>query len=193
MNKKTLIILAAVFLVLAAAASYPLWSDRVGGLRHPAPAPIVLSGWNADQATAFSLTSGDRKETFAKNGGAWLVNGQPAKDEAVKDLFASLQTTLIGDLIARTAANHAALGVSDQTGTRLHLERAGAALDLIIGFPAGGGSSFYLRQAGSDNVYLATGQLFQKVGQADDAWLKSPPPAAAPAPTAPAPKTKKNK
>jgi hypothetical protein len=176
MNRKILIILAVVLVVLAAAATVPLWRGRVDqSLAKPVAPVIKLTGFGL-AADRFSITGSGTTTFFTKKDGVWQVNGSLAKSDSIQALFAALDATVVGDLVAKNPANHADLGVTTETGYTLHVEQGSNKLDLIVGRLATDGQSFYLRTTADNNVYLATGTLRQQVIQPDSAWLAPPPP-----------------
>ena len=93
MNKKILIALVAVFVVLAAVASAPLWSgplEKAVGLGGGAGggkgltsgpavavAPIALAGFNESDATQVVIAGNGQTLTLERVSGSWTVKGVP--------------------------------------------------------------------------------------------------------------------
>jgi len=189
MSKKLLLILAGLLLALAAAASVPLWSGWLSEkVVPPTVAPLTLKGFGP-QADRFTIKSQGQTLAFEKKSGAWQVNGAPATEDTVKAFLLAVDATTVGQLVAKNPANHASLGVSDDTAYALHLEQGQAKLDLLVGHPLPDGQSFYLRQAGSNDVYSVGGTLRQLIAQPEASWKPAPPPA----PEKPATPTKKKR
>ena len=88
-----------------------------------------------------------------KSDGAWTVNGYPADSALVRQLAGGLDTALVGRLVVRSAANHARLGVAEDSAWRVEIGLAG---DPDVAFFLGeeGPDGRYVRFPASDEVFI---------------------------------------
>jgi len=102
---------------------------------------------------------------------AWTVNGVAADPAEVRKLFAALSDTVAtSELVARSAASHARLGV-DSAGRRLVLRQGSEVLlDLVVGNRGSGFGSVYARLPDRDEVYQVRGPLGGLVDRDANAW-----------------------
>lgn len=91
---------------------------------------------------------------LTKGQGRWWVNAYPAAPDVVAATLSRLGIGIQGELIARTTASHARMGV-DSTGARFRVVGGGKVVtDLIVGGVGAGVGGRYVRPAGGDRVYL---------------------------------------
>ena len=168
MNAKELVRALATLGVLVV-----LWGGFVlfrGSLTDPAsrlPLP-TLSETDLD-----GLDIIGRSETLrlARSGADWTVNGYAAEAEQVRKLLATIADSAVSsELVARSPASHARLGV-DTAGRRVVFRRAGdTLLDLVVGSSGAGFLSVYARLAGADEVYQVRGPLGALVARDAASW-----------------------
>jgi hypothetical protein len=84
--------------------------------------------------------------------GAWTVNGYPADTSLVRQLAEGLDTARVGRLVARNAANHARLGIAEESAWRIEIGPAGdPAVTFLLG--GEGPDGRYARFPPSDEVF----------------------------------------
>lgn len=107
-----------------------------------------------------------------REGDAWTVNGHPAARGPVEELFGAFaDTAASSELVARSAASHARLGVDSGAGRRIRFQRGEAVLlDLIVGERGRGYQTAYVRRAGESSVYQLRSRLPGLVERGVDAW-----------------------
>jgi hypothetical protein len=176
MKPKSIVILAAVTLAVAAAA---VWTIRE---RDSQAAPIARQGERVfpDLAKRIndvtSLTVADKDSTFTveRKGETWGVadkGGYPVDVGKVKELVVAVSEFRIVDEKTRNPELYSKLGVEEVTApeagsTQVTLkDRDGEVLaDVLIGKPrtgrgAGGQSSLYVRQKGWELAFEVTGRI----------------------------------
>lgn len=175
MKWKTLIILGVVLAVLAVAASLPFWrgglEKAVGTADGPeTKPPIDLTGFSPTEAERIEISGNGQALIFDRQGETWILGEEPTSPEAIGFLFTALESTAVGELVARNPDNHPSLRVTADTGFYLHIEQGSRVLDLLLGPSESLPEGLYLREEGSDNVYAATGNLLQMAAQPEIAW-----------------------
>jgi hypothetical protein len=106
--------------------------------------------------------AGDDTIRLARAGGGWTVNGYEAAASVVGELFAGLQDSTAGELVARSASSHERMGVDSAGGSHLRVFRGGDTLvHLVAGVRGHSYRSRYVRRAGDEEVYLLQGPLTQ--------------------------------
>ena len=108
---------------------------------------------------------------LARSGAGWTVNGYAAEADQVRKLLAAIADTAVSsELVARSPASHARLGV-DAAGRRVVFRGAGdTLLDLVVGSSGTGFQSVYARLAGADDVYQVRGPLGALVSRDAASW-----------------------
>jgi hypothetical protein len=103
---------------------------------------------------------------------AWRVNGQPASSDLVRDLLQTLgDSGRSAELVARTTASHAQLGVDSAGGRRLRVVSQGkTVLDLVVGESPQSYGTSYLRRADDPAVYQIRSRLAELAARGPDGW-----------------------
>jgi hypothetical protein len=103
---------------------------------------------------------------------AWTVNGHPASQTAIQDLFAALaDTARPTELVAGRAASHSALGVDSAKGARVRIVRGDSTVaDLVQGNRGPSLDGGYFRAVGDSAVYLVGGGMAQALEKSQDEW-----------------------
>ena len=100
----------------------------------------------------------------------WTVNGLAIDNMRLATLFTALQDSAGSEIVARSAAVHARMGV-DGSGTTFTLFRGDDVVATVLfGNNGADGSSIYARNEGNDLVYRYDGPLTQLVALGVDDW-----------------------
>ena len=101
--------------------------------------------------------------------GEWTVNGYPADSALIRQLATGLDTALLGRLVARSASNHASLGVVEDSARRIEIGPQG---DPDIAFFLGGGGpeGRYVRFPASDEVFAVPAASMRLLGNSAEEW-----------------------
>ena len=161
------IILGALLLLWGAAALVRRQETRPGAEeRFTLPA---LGRAEAD--TLWIARPGDTTLLVRRDSTSWTVNGQPASESAVADLFAALADTgRPTELVGQRRASHPGFGV-DSTGARVRLVGPGkVAAELILGHRTPDFSGGYFRRADDSLTYLVGGRLAELLAKSPDDW-----------------------
>lgn len=171
MNKKTLLILAGVFIVLAIAASYPQWRESVGFTKSPVPTSELSFSLFTQEATEQVVISkkDEEEKMLVKKNGMWVINNLETSEKAVDDFFEALTTLEAGSLVSKNKENFSGFGVDD-TGYTLALSRNGKVTTFIVGSNGPSLGSFYARMKDGANVYLVEGKLPDTLSQSVSFW-----------------------
>jgi hypothetical protein len=177
MNKKTLLILLSVFLVLLIGATFPMWKKYV---------PMQKKAFSVTDAFNFSALSeqtskelviqkGDTKKVFTKNGSDWFLDGKKVVFENIRLFFEGLQKAETKERVAKNPENHVNFGVTKEMGYTVAITDVHANITTyIIGNSTPGETTYYMRKDGSNDVYTVTSVAFYKLSDAADAWVETP-------------------
>jgi hypothetical protein len=162
------IVLGALLLLWGAASLARRGSHgRSGADRFAIPAMA------RDSADSVIITRpADTTRLIRRDSTVWTVNGHPASDAALRELFSALaDTARHTELVANRPASHAGLGVDSVKGARVRILRADSALaDLVQGNRGPGLDGGYFRAAGDSAVFLVGGNLAQVLERSSDEW-----------------------
>ena len=133
-------------------------SDEIGGAVTADVARISIGG-RAGGATT-ELTLSDQ---------GWTVNGYPADSALVREAIAGLDTARVGRLVARSAVNHARLGVSEDSA---RLVEIGSSSNPVVRFHFGhrGREGRFVRFLDDEAVYVVPEASVGMLDRELDAW-----------------------
>jgi hypothetical protein len=101
--------------------------------------------------------------------GRWTVNGYPADSTLVRELAEGLDTARVGRLVARSAANHERLGVSDDSATRIEIG-AGGDPRVVFLLGKGGTDGRFVRFPSSDEVFAVPSASVRLLRRSAEEW-----------------------
>ncbi len=132
-------------------------------------AAAVRDGFSLVRVLPPEVTDSVRLEEV---GGAWTVNGYPADSTLVRELADVIDSARVGRLVAKSAANHSRLGVSEDLAHRIEIGPAGspAAMFLLGG---GGTDGRFVRFPGSDEVFAVPTASMRPFGRSVEDWRDS--------------------
>jgi hypothetical protein len=101
--------------------------------------------------------------------GTWTVNGYPADSSLVRQLAEGLDSARVGRLVARSATNHARLGVSDDSARRIEIGPVGdPGIMFLMG--RGGTDGRFVRFPPSDDVFTVPAASVRLLGRSVEEW-----------------------
>ncbi len=126
-----------------------------------------------DSADSVIITRpADTTRLVRRDSTTWVVNGHPASQTAVQELFTALaDTSRRTERVAGRPASHSALGVDSAKGARVRIVRSDSTVaDLVQGNRGPGLDGGYFRAAGDSAVYLVAGTLAQVLERSTEEW-----------------------
>lgn len=179
MTDKQFRILAAVFVVLAAALLFARW--RASQPTGTPPPPIDLAALKDSGIDKIQITGSEATTTLEKTSGGWTVGGSAVETRAIQSLWAALSGAKFVELVSRNPANQETFGVSGPAARKVvFLAGADKKAELAIGNPAdqsqmaqpqpGQAQSVYVKVGGSKEVWLVSGNLAAALPVSADAW-----------------------
>jgi hypothetical protein len=129
-----------------------------------------FAGVDGSSVEAVTIRRGGDTIALERGPSGWTVNGFPADSTNVSRLTTALGEAVIGDLVATNPANHARMGVTDDSAAAVELDAGGVPRTILVG---GAGRRFgtaYVRLPGADEVYLLDGDLRAQVVRDLDQW-----------------------
>ncbi|MCK5488734.1 MAG: DUF4340 domain-containing protein, partial [Gemmatimonadetes bacterium] len=101
--------------------------------------------------------------------GYWTVNGYPADSALVRELAEGLDTARVGRLVARSASNHARLGVSEDSARRIEIGPVGDPEAMFL-LGRGGNDGRFIRFPPSDDVFTVQAASVRLLGKSAEDW-----------------------
>jgi hypothetical protein len=151
-NKIIGFLLGAIVVLTAAKFGVGYWQDR------SPDADFYRSFWqqaSAHEVATIVIAKGEQQLTLNKtNDSIWMADDYPANSTEIQEWLPQLITPRNPELVAETAVNHQALGITPESAVITVMVK-GQEKKLTLGAPALNGR--YLQPEGSDRVYLVTG------------------------------------
>lgn len=178
MTPRRLIVLSSLAVVGLAVAIW-LASRQTGGSAQAHGLLYDSLGKQLDQITSVRLYESDAAPAveLRKADAGWTVANRfnfPADAPRLGRLLRAMADARILEEKTSNPANYATLGVADlaegSTSTRVDLESTQPPISLIIGKPAAGTNSQYVRRAGEPQSWLVSGDF--AIDTAPHAWLR---------------------
>ncbi|MGB5304071.1 MAG: DUF4340 domain-containing protein [Gemmatimonadota bacterium] len=159
-------IFAALSLLLVAYVAVQLLSGKGPAAGSDSISASVRDGFSVVRVLTPDAADSVRLE---EADGAWTVNGYPADSSLVRELAEGLDSARVGRLVARSATNHARLGVSDDSARRIEIGPVG---DPSIMFLMGGGGTDgrFVRFPPSDDVFTVSAASMRPLGRSAEEW-----------------------
>jgi hypothetical protein len=133
---------------------------------------VDLSGFAKDTVSRISIKNGAGEETLSFENGIWKINDSKADPEKITSLFQSFFSLKIKEMAAENEISHEKFQVTESSGTRLKITKNSEDFIFFIGKAGPAGTDFYIRKDGIKNVYLASGDLKEKLLLKQDDWKK---------------------
>ena len=160
--------------LLALVALLIAWGGFALFRRSISDAPVALALPKLSPADVDRITITARGDTIVLKSTAsgWQANGYAAAAGSVDELIGALSDTgNASELVARSAASHARMGVDSAEGHRVRFFKGDRVLaDVIVGSPGRASQTAYVRLASDDDVYQMHGRLPSLAGRDLDGW-----------------------
>lgn len=164
--------LKRVVIVLAVVVALWILAELLGGGPDDTETALILPAVEMSQVDAVTIVRPSGTNALEKVGDStWTVNGYPADESSIQDLFAGLSDSSEAELVATGAALHGRMGVDSTEGIFLTLENEGEELATVVFGKRGSAyNTRYVRREGEDYVYQYSGQLAGVVDRDETGW-----------------------
>jgi Domain of unknown function (DUF4340) len=171
MSEKTLKrLVGALAIVVLLWGVATLLSRRSGAAAPSGDIVAFFDGVDSASVTDVRIAGASDTIELKPAGGSWQVNGFKGDSGTVARFFQALDGTKVEALAAANPANHARLGVSDDSASTLALQVGGTTRTLLVGKQGPRTATVYVRLPGSDNVYLLDSPLRSHMTRQLDDW-----------------------
>jgi hypothetical protein len=120
----------------------------------------LLGPFVEEQVDRIEFVDGADTISVERSDQGWRVDQFDADPDKVQEFFTLVATAVEGDLVARSPASHARMGVADDAAKRLRVYQDGKQVaELIVGNNGRVYRTIYVRLPGEDGVYLVEGEL----------------------------------
>lgn len=162
MKNKNQLILAIIFILLVAAASFPYWQHHLFPKKSTFPPEIKTDSFNKDNLQSITIKTANTELKIEKKDSTWTVNNYPVDQNTLQNFFNALSSLKPGSLVSKNPENHQEFSVDEKNGTLLTLKNPSKEKTIIIGNYSSDLNSFYCRAKDSPNVYQLSGDLKTK-------------------------------
>jgi len=159
-------IFAALAVLIFAYAAVQLFSGNGGGSGSDRIAASVRGGFSTVRVLTPNAADTIRLQ---ETDGTWTVNGYPADSALVRQLAEGFDTARVGRLVARSATNHARLGVSDDSTRRIEIGPVGNPGTMFF-LGRGGTDGRFVRFPPSDDVFAVPAASVRLLGRSAEEW-----------------------
>jgi len=166
---KRILVLAAVIAVAYLAAR--MLGSGPAGDGDGGPLADLVSGLEPEGITAVTFVRQADTVRLERSDGAWTVNGFAADSGAVAGFLGTVTGSGTGGVVARNPANHARLGVTEDSAVAVTISREGAEdVTLLVGDAGPSFPSVYVRLPGQDPVHLFQGRMRSPARRSVEQW-----------------------
>ena len=145
-------------------------SDGSGSIAASGEMAALFDDLDVQAVQVIRMSRGDSTVELSRSDGGWTANGFPADSGSVARILAELEEAEVGDLAATNPANHARMGVSADSATRVELVVDGATRTVLVGDAGRRFGTAYARLPGEERVYLLEADLRAQVRRSLDQW-----------------------
>ncbi|KKS46352.1 hypothetical protein A3J20_04010 [Candidatus Gottesmanbacteria bacterium RIFCSPLOWO2_02_FULL_42_29] len=168
MTKRNIVFLLSIFIVLMAISWWPKIAEK---LPKPKAKPVVdFSAWHSGNTSQITIKQGSQSAVLLKQEGKWKIAGFKSDEGKIKDLINSLQNTEVKYTVSENTLNQEEYSLSTASGTNLSLKGPEKNLSLVTGKKAPLENGYYFRLEDSDRVYVASGDLPDKLNTQVSYW-----------------------
>lgn len=166
---KRILALAAVIAVAYLAAR--MLGSGPASAGDDGPVADLVSGLEPEGITAVTFVRQADTVRLERSDGAWTVNGFAADSGAVAGFLGTVTGSGTGGVVARNPANHARLGVTEDSAVAVTISREGAEdVTLLVGDAGPSFPSVYVRLPGQDPVHLFQGRMRSPARRSVEQW-----------------------
>ena len=175
MNKKTITILAGIFLILLIGATFPIWKKYLPLKEKTSVVSGVFNFTSISESNTekFTIQKRTDQKVFIKKGSDWFLNDKKVVFENVRLFFEGFQKAETKERVAKNPENHKELGVTKETGyVVIFTENGGKILSYIVGNSTAGETTYYVRESDSNDVYAMSSIAFYKLSDSVNQWIE---------------------
>ena len=175
MNKKTITILAGIFLILLIGATFPIWKKYLPLKEKTSVVSGVFNFTSISESNTekFTIQKRTDQKVFIKKGSDWFLNDKKVIFENVRLFFEEFQKAETKERVAKNPENHKELGVTKETGyVVIFTENGGKILSYIVGNSTAGETTYYVRESDSNDVYAMSSIAFYKLSDSVNQWIE---------------------
>jgi hypothetical protein len=156
MNRKTLLILFLIFIVLGIISFYPQWTGLIQKI-HPVnqKSELEFLNLNKENLTSFKISKNTEKLEFKKDGSTWKVASFSASTKIIDNFIDDLKNISVESMVSKNPENQAEFGLDSSQKTDLDLVTTVGEYKLSIGNSGPGTGTWYVKKTASSNIYLA--------------------------------------
>ncbi len=177
MQPKNIKILAIIFTALLVVTVFPWVKERTTPRKDATNkfenVSVNFSQFTKENTEKIVVEQGDKKIDLTLKDGVWMINDKEASAEKINILFQNFQSTKIQKEASKNKDNQAKFEVDGEQSTTLTITSNGTDSIFFIGKNGPSFDSFYARQKGIVNVYLASGNLKNTLSLEQTDWIKS--------------------
>ncbi len=163
-------LLLALGIVVVLWAGATLLSRRGGSGAPTGEITAFFDGVDSSTVTDVKIANDGDTIELEPQGDTWQVNGFKADSGTVARFFQAIRDTKVGSLAASNPANHARMGVSQDSAGTLALSVGGSERTLLLGKAGPRASTVYARLPDEDDVYLLDSSLRSSLTRGLDDW-----------------------
>ena len=175
MNKKTITILAGIFLILLIGATFPIWKKYLPLKEKTSVVSGVFNFTSISESNTekFTIQKGTDQKVFIKKGRDWFLNDKKVIFENVRLFFEEFQKAETKERVAKNPENHKELGATKEIGYVVTFtENGGKIMTYIIGNSTVGENTHYVRKEDSSDIYTVSSVVFYKFSDSVDQWIE---------------------
>lgn len=175
MNNKFIKFSAIILAILAVSAVFPLFRDKMnnGSDKKTENVSVNMSGFTKEMVSKVVIKKGNDEKVFSFKDNKWLIGENEANEEKINQLFKDFTDLKIKEMASNNEENWRKFEVTKDSGYQLTITQDGKDNTFFIGKSGPSINDFFIRKEGIKNVYLANGELKNKMAWENEKWKKT--------------------
>ncbi len=174
MSNKFIKFSALILLTLVVVAAFPWLRDKMNNEsdKKTENVSVNMSGFTKETANKIVIKKGGDEKTLIFKDNKWFIGENEADEEKVNQLFQDFADLKIKEMVSNNENNWSKFEVAKDSGYQLTITHDGKDNTFFIGKSGPSVNDFYVRKESIKNVYLASGELRNKMGWDVEKWKK---------------------
>jgi hypothetical protein len=175
MNNKFIKFSALILAALTIFAAFPWLRSKMsnGSDKKTGSVSVDMSGFRKETVNRIIIKKGNDEKILSFKDGKWFIGENETDEEKINQLFKDFADLKIKEMVSNNDENWSKFEVSKDSGYQMIITQNGKDNTFLVGKAGSLVNDFYIRKEGIKNVYLANGELRNKMAWENEKWGKA--------------------